>query len=269
MSIPFPTDLVRIPFDWAQAEANRRQAREANRKQLEFAREQMMRGERLQREFAQHGLSWKIADARAAGIHPLAALGMQPSHASPVTVGLDQQSHEPPYSQMGQNISRAMQAAMTKADRAAQNALLEEQIKQARAQTVILESQATEAASKVANPPMQSLVEEKPQELMMSHPDLPHVAPRSTVGSQITRLPEGGALTTMTPELAEQMEDDFIGKMVWRVHNAFVPPPDSDLPPGAVGWRMVTPWSYKPVFSPHKPPGRLRRGLYYYKKDWR
>lgn len=29
----------------------------------------------LQREFAQHGIRWKVADAKAAGIHPLAALG--------------------------------------------------------------------------------------------------------------------------------------------------------------------------------------------------
>lgn len=31
----------------------------------------------LQREFAQHGVSWRVADAKRAGIHPLAALGAQ------------------------------------------------------------------------------------------------------------------------------------------------------------------------------------------------
>lgn len=29
----------------------------------------------LQKEFAQHGISWKVADAKRAGIHPLYALG--------------------------------------------------------------------------------------------------------------------------------------------------------------------------------------------------
>lgn len=41
---------------------------------------------RLQREFAQHGISWKVADARRAGIHPLAALGVPPMSPSPVHV---------------------------------------------------------------------------------------------------------------------------------------------------------------------------------------
>jgi hypothetical protein len=41
----------------------------------------------LQREFAQHGISWKVADAARAGIHPLAALGVQTHSASPVHVG--------------------------------------------------------------------------------------------------------------------------------------------------------------------------------------
>lgn len=33
----------------------------------------------FQRQFAQHGISWKVADAKRAGIHPLAALGSQTS----------------------------------------------------------------------------------------------------------------------------------------------------------------------------------------------
>ena len=33
----------------------------------------------MQKEFAQNGIRWKVADAKAAGIHPLAALGAQTS----------------------------------------------------------------------------------------------------------------------------------------------------------------------------------------------
>lgn len=43
----------------------------------------------LQREFAQHGISWKVADAKRAGLHPLAALGTQTASASPSYVGAD------------------------------------------------------------------------------------------------------------------------------------------------------------------------------------
>lgn len=37
----------------------------------------------LQREFARYGLRWRVNDARAAGLHPLAALGAQLSPATP------------------------------------------------------------------------------------------------------------------------------------------------------------------------------------------
>lgn len=43
----------------------------------------------LQREFAQNGISWRVADAKRAGISPLAALGMSPAEATPVHIGDD------------------------------------------------------------------------------------------------------------------------------------------------------------------------------------
>lgn len=42
---------------------------------------------KMQREFAQHGVSWRVADAKAAGVHPLAALGANLSNPSPVYFG--------------------------------------------------------------------------------------------------------------------------------------------------------------------------------------
>lgn len=45
----------------------------------QWAREDVLRSqeEKLQREFAQSGIQWRAADARAAGIHPVAAMGAQ------------------------------------------------------------------------------------------------------------------------------------------------------------------------------------------------
>lgn len=68
----------------------------------------------LQREFAQHGLSWRVADARRAGIHPLAALGANIQGASPSYVVGDS-SHP---AQMGQDISRAVTASWSPSERA-------------------------------------------------------------------------------------------------------------------------------------------------------
>jgi hypothetical protein len=62
----------------------------------------------LQKEFAQTGVRWKVADAKAAGIHPLAALGAQTQGFNPVSVLSDPTS---PYAdslgKMGQNISES------------------------------------------------------------------------------------------------------------------------------------------------------------------
>lgn len=64
----------------AQAQENQL-TREYNEQMLakQWAREDVLRGqeEKLQREFAQSGIQWRVADARAAGIHPFAALGAQ------------------------------------------------------------------------------------------------------------------------------------------------------------------------------------------------
>lgn len=65
----------------------------------------------LQREFAQNGIQWKVADAQAAGLHPLAALGAQTSSFSPVSVGSTD------FGSMGQDVGRAIKAAMSDADR--------------------------------------------------------------------------------------------------------------------------------------------------------
>ena len=39
-----------------------------------------------QKEFAQNGIRWKVADAKAAGLHPLAALGASTASYSPSAV---------------------------------------------------------------------------------------------------------------------------------------------------------------------------------------
>lgn len=71
--------------------------------------------EAMQREFAQHGLRWKVADAKAAGINPLAALGAQINSPAPVGVGTDY--GDMGFGALGQGISRAMTAKMTKEER--------------------------------------------------------------------------------------------------------------------------------------------------------
>lgn len=66
-----------------------------------------------QKEFAQHGIRWKVADAKAAGIHPLAALGSNTLSYSPQRIGASDYG----ISRFGQDISRALAATKTKEEK--------------------------------------------------------------------------------------------------------------------------------------------------------
>lgn len=77
----------------------------------------------LQREFAQQGIRWKVADAKAAGIHPLYALGAATHSFSPVSVS-DPRGEA--LHSMGQDIGRAMHATATAAERREHEARLAE-----------------------------------------------------------------------------------------------------------------------------------------------
>lgn len=68
----------------------------------------------MQREFAQMGIRWKVADAKAAGIHPLYALGSPGASYAPISVG---DSYGPALADAGQDISRAMLATRTQEER--------------------------------------------------------------------------------------------------------------------------------------------------------
>lgn len=67
----------------------------------------------LQREFAKNSIRWRVADAKAAGIHPLAALGSQGISANPAYVG----GGDSGVSAAGQDIGRAISAAQTPSEK--------------------------------------------------------------------------------------------------------------------------------------------------------
>lgn len=77
------------------------------------------RNAELQREFAQHGVRWKVEDAKAAGIHPLYALGANTHSFSPSYVGDNSMGNA--VASMGQNITRAISATRTAEERQVAN----------------------------------------------------------------------------------------------------------------------------------------------------
>lgn len=69
------------------------------------------------KEFAQNQIQWKVADAKAAGLHPLAALGVSPYAAPASAVGGDTSGLGQGLSEMGQNLSRSIDAMQSREDR--------------------------------------------------------------------------------------------------------------------------------------------------------
>lgn len=105
-------------------------SREAE-KDREAAAEQARLNYEQQKEFAQHGIRWKMEDAIAAGLHPLYALGGSSAAFSPnpIVVGGDR-SMGRALADAGQNLGRAIQAQQTSAQRIAEAQALELQAAQ-------------------------------------------------------------------------------------------------------------------------------------------
>lgn len=84
--------------------------------QLEAAqnRQAMRASADLQREFAKHGVQWRVEDAKAAGLHPLAALGMMPASASPIAIGSNTGSA---FERAGQHLGGAIASQMSDEDK--------------------------------------------------------------------------------------------------------------------------------------------------------
>ncbi|QXP08107.1 MAG: DNA pilot protein [Arizlama microvirus] len=83
------------------------------------ARENALRQEALQREFAQNGIQWRAADAEKAGISKLYALGANTASYSPVSVGHTASSGlASGLATAGQNIGRAVDATASPLGRA-------------------------------------------------------------------------------------------------------------------------------------------------------
>lgn len=68
----------------------------------------------MQKEFAQHGIRWKVEDAKEAGVHPLYALGANTIAFNPIQTGSSSNDY---LATMGQDISRAVHATRTAGER--------------------------------------------------------------------------------------------------------------------------------------------------------
>lgn len=82
-------------------------------------REHNARQEAMQKEFAQHGIRWRVEDAKAAGLHPVFALSGGGAAYSPtaITGDVPEARYGKALSNMGQNVTRAANATATEEQR--------------------------------------------------------------------------------------------------------------------------------------------------------
>lgn len=210
-----------------------------------------------QKEFAQNGIRWKVADAKAAGLHPLAALGASTASYSPSAVIGD----SPDYSflkDMGQGIDRAMDAKATRQERAEreqkENALFNEELKGKQLQNQETETRiqsmkwdmamelARNAAQSVRTqqqvPAMPSLapdgslmpgqfdatspggiIKTKPAEIVMNDPATPAAEAGSNPEIRYFRTSDGGYSIARSESYADSTDDDRAGMLSWELRN--------------------------------------------------
>lgn len=229
---------------------------------------------KAQKEFAQHGIRWKVEDAKAAGLHPLAALGAQTTSFSPVQVGTD-------FAGVGQDISRAIDATRTGSEK--QSASLSVlQLERAGLENDLLRAQiakirgipgttpgipATSEERFVPGQGNSPLVKAEPMEVTVTRPGVPEAEPGSGPSIGYAAMPGGGMYPVKPKWLAERMEDDTIGNWEWAIMNRMLPrvtgfnqnPPDRTR-------QMIeddTYWVYHPLKGGYFPARRRAPGVYW------
>lgn len=178
------------------------------------------------RELAQNQIKWRVKDAKAAGIHPLAALGVPTSQPGAIAVG--DNSLGQGVSQMGQDISRAV---MRYQDRKTQAELiaLEKQKAQAEVTGVELDN-ARKVRELEKTPPMpiasndpftqsgqQSPIQE--QTIIEAVPDKVTASQNVGVAAGVKPLEEysididGNFVLGLTEQGSEKYENDKVGEL--------------------------------------------------------
>lgn len=168
-----------------------------------------------QKEFAQMGIRWRTEDAKAAGLHPLAAVGSIGASYSPtiaIPAGGRSSSAWDAMPDMGQNLNRAKVATMTETERRMEDLAL----RNAELRNELLEAQIAGLRQPI-NPPLPDStgarvgpvgsVVVKPSQVISSSPGRPHLEAGKTPGFQDVKIGGGASLRLPNQQTAEILEN--------------------------------------------------------------
>lgn len=240
----------------------------------------------MQREFAQQGIRWRVADAKAAGIHPLYAMGAQLPMSSPTTfIPGDSGSFGASVASAGQDIGRAIDATRTAPEKnkarmealaiergELENDLLRSKIAREKAQlgpplpmagaSQFMPGQGDPERLGLTVSSAKSHVEQKPQEVTVASPHNSSMEPQAVTDRGFVWTGSGYS-PVPSAQAKERMEDMLIPELAWSLRNNLLPnlgnrsmePPAHLIPEGYNSWR----WSYsKQEWQPHYNPHRAR-----------
>lgn len=177
----------------------------------------------FQKEAMQHGIKWRVDDAKAAGVNPLFALGAPTFSPSPSFVG-DTGMGEG-FARAGQDLSRAMDATRTREERI--NARLDAlKIQRAELENSILASQL--AKSTATNPPFPTLgdsgqVSVVPSERTSTLPGQPATEAAVSPATKLFRNRDGSITVWPSNDAKQATEDNFIYEMEHVLRNRVFP----------------------------------------------
>ncbi len=217
----------------------------------------------MQKDFARMGIRWKVADAKAAGIHPLAALGANTMPFNPVYGS----SVADDLSNIGQDVSRAIDSTRTLKERA-EHAKLDLEAKRLQVEGLSVDLQNKRAT----NPPMATLPGNKLNgtvdvvKARVVGSDEKDLTKEAGVHPGHTYYANGdGSYTPIPSERAKEgIEDMTLAEMQWQFRNLILPktkPPF--LPKGATGWKWK---QHKFAWYPVYPRGHKKRSKSVFRK---
>lgn len=166
-----------------------------------------------QKELHKNQVQWRVEDAKKAGIHPLAALGLSSASYSPVSGSIDTSGTD--YSwlgDVGQNLNRAIQQGKTQKEReqalVKQNQYDDIMLRKANAEADLAESTAASERLRLHR----ELFPSAPKANQNEDPQLPSgnsITPGTTPLLGASRL-GNTILLHFNPEIADTITEDFV-----------------------------------------------------------